>query len=86
MTPRSENLLNAVAQRLQDGGDPLAAAFLAEKHLTAMEVERLTGELATIVRGYALAPEFLKRQIRASALYRQSVGRIDGRSSARRLR
>ena len=68
MTPRWENLLNSVAQRLQDGSDPLAAAFLAEKHLTAVEVECLTADLATIVRGYALAPEFLKRQVRAFAL------------------
>lgn len=68
MTPRWENILQTVAQRLHEGGNPLSPAFLANLELSREDVERMTGYLSTIVRGYAVAPEFLKRQIRASAL------------------
>lgn len=68
MTLRWENILQTVAQRLHEGGDPLAPAFLADLELSAEDVGRMTAYLSTIVRGYAMSPEFLKRQIRAAAL------------------
>jgi hypothetical protein len=50
---RESELLKIAADRLEDGRDPLAGAFLAEQQVTYDECLDLAGALATGARLYA---------------------------------